>query len=132
MREAAKRAGISPTTWSDLEAGNHPPEPRTQRGVAAAFGWRIDWYDYLQEADAAVAEELAADPTRSHAATSPSSAATHQRQLVDLTAQVDGLTQVVDQLLLITGERLPEHVDLVEIVARLAAIEERLDRQQPP
>lgn len=47
MRGAATRAGISPTAWSDLERGKHPPSMDTQRGVAVALGWTPSWYDDL-------------------------------------------------------------------------------------
>lgn len=48
MRSAASMAAISPTAWSDLEAGKHPPLLATQRGVALALDWPTDWLDHLQ------------------------------------------------------------------------------------
>lgn len=45
MRAAAQLAGISPTAWSDLEAGKNEPTTTTQRKIAHALGWPIDWYD---------------------------------------------------------------------------------------
>jgi transcriptional regulator with XRE-family HTH domain len=47
MRAAARSAGISPTAWSDLERGKHPPTPDTQRRVARALRWTIDWFNEL-------------------------------------------------------------------------------------
>ena len=47
MRAAAKRGDISPQTWSDLEKGVSPPSGNTQRGVARALGWGVDWYDAI-------------------------------------------------------------------------------------
>lgn len=47
MRAAAKNAGISPTTWSDLEGGKSPPSEQTQRCVAQALNVNVDWYDRL-------------------------------------------------------------------------------------
>jgi transcriptional regulator with XRE-family HTH domain len=47
MRAAAVLAGVSPTAWSDLEAGKHPPTPATQRGVCAALGWKSNGIDRL-------------------------------------------------------------------------------------
>ena len=51
MRAAAKLGGLSPTAWSDLEAGRHPPTPTTQRAVAAALGWQVDWLDVAERGD---------------------------------------------------------------------------------
>lgn len=37
--EAARRAGISQGTWSDIECGSNPnPTPRTLEKIAAALG----------------------------------------------------------------------------------------------
>ena len=47
MRAAAAAGGISPTAWSDLEAGKHPPTPATQRKIATALQWPIDWLDVV-------------------------------------------------------------------------------------
>ena len=47
MREAAKIAGISATTWSDMEKGAYPPSDSTQRKVAGALGWSLDWLERL-------------------------------------------------------------------------------------
>jgi len=48
MREAAKIGGISVTAWSELEQGRHDtPSNATQRAVAAALDWPLDWWDRL-------------------------------------------------------------------------------------
>lgn len=47
MRAAASGAGVSPTAWSDLERGKHPPTPETQRKIAKALSWSIDWFGDL-------------------------------------------------------------------------------------
>jgi transcriptional regulator with XRE-family HTH domain len=47
MRAAAAKAGVSPTAWSDLEAGKHPPSLTTQRGVCQALGWTPDSIDRI-------------------------------------------------------------------------------------
>lgn len=51
-REAARLGGVSPTTWSDLEADKHPPSPSTQRAVAKALGWQVDWFDRVMAGEA--------------------------------------------------------------------------------
>lgn len=49
MRSAASAAGISVTAWSDLESGRHAvPLLSTQRGVARALGWPLDWWAVLE------------------------------------------------------------------------------------
>jgi transcriptional regulator with XRE-family HTH domain len=55
-REAAKRAGISPTAWGELEANIRTPSLSTQRGVATALGWPVDWMDRLTAGEPVVAE----------------------------------------------------------------------------
>jgi transcriptional regulator with XRE-family HTH domain len=51
MREAATLAGISPTAWSDLEAGKHPPSLKTQRGVAKALDWNRAWAQMVTDGE---------------------------------------------------------------------------------
>jgi len=40
--DAAKEAGISRATWSDLEVGRHPPSATTARKLAKWLGWTSD------------------------------------------------------------------------------------------
>lgn len=48
MRAAAKAGGTSPSTWSDLERGVRTnPDMATQRAVARALGWSLDWLDRI-------------------------------------------------------------------------------------
>lgn len=47
MRAAAQLGGVSPTAWSDLEAGKHPPTDSTQLAVCRALGWTPDSIDRL-------------------------------------------------------------------------------------
>jgi transcriptional regulator with XRE-family HTH domain len=48
MREAAKIGGISVSAWSELEQDRHEvPSYATQRAVAAALDWPLDWWDRL-------------------------------------------------------------------------------------
>ncbi len=53
MRAAAKLGGLSPQGWSAVEAGTSPPSLATQRAVAAALGWPVDWLEQI-ERDGAV------------------------------------------------------------------------------
>lgn len=48
MRWCATQAGLSPTAWSDLEAGKHTPTTDTLHGVARVFRWPLTWFDQLQ------------------------------------------------------------------------------------
>jgi transcriptional regulator with XRE-family HTH domain len=48
MRAAAKLGGLSPQGWSAVEAGNSPPSLATQRAVATALGWPVDWLEQIQ------------------------------------------------------------------------------------
>lgn len=36
------------SAWTDLERDKHPPTMKTQRGVATAMQWPIDWWEQLQ------------------------------------------------------------------------------------
>lgn len=48
MRAAAIAGGISATTWSDIESGtSHAPTDSTQRAIATALHWPLDWLDII-------------------------------------------------------------------------------------
>lgn len=48
MRAAAKLGGVSATAWSDLEAGKSPPSTATQRAVALALQWPVNWLNQIE------------------------------------------------------------------------------------
>ncbi len=60
-REAARRASVSVTAWFDLEKGKHPPTAATQRGVARALSWPLDWLDSLDAGEAPVTTVTSTD-----------------------------------------------------------------------
>lgn len=51
MRSAARACGLSATTWSDVESGKRPPGVSTQRAMAQALSWPLDWLEYVQRGE---------------------------------------------------------------------------------
>jgi transcriptional regulator with XRE-family HTH domain len=46
-REVARRAGISPSQWANLEQNKHVPSLRNQPGICAALRWRSNAIDEI-------------------------------------------------------------------------------------
>ena len=84
MRAAAAAGGMSPTAWSDLEAGKHPPTPATQRKIATALQWPIDWLDVVTSGGEPITRPVGAPLDQLHA-------------LAELTERVAALAELVAQ-----------------------------------
>ena len=90
MRAAAKLAGVSPTAWSALEAGKHPPTTTTQRRVALALQWPIDWLDRV-----AAGEGVEVNPPPDEVAVLRGLVADLSDRVVTLEQQLEALTDAV-------------------------------------
>jgi transcriptional regulator with XRE-family HTH domain len=113
MRAAAKAGGTSPSTWSDLERGVRTnPDMATQRAVARALGWSLDWLDRIL--DGGEPELDSAEPVS-------------QPDVADVLRRVELLEELVVELRETQAEEAERTAHSASaILDRLSTIEQRL------